>query len=68
MLRNDDDGTERGSLLWLMSHTKTAFGGRMLRYWVAHPLREVHRIEERLDAVEELLSTSALGEASKHAT
>ena len=39
VLRNSEDGSERGSLLWLLDHTLTAFGGRMLRSWVAHPLR-----------------------------
>ena len=32
----------------------TVFGGRLLRSWVAHPLRDAAAIRERLDAVEEL--------------
>ncbi len=32
----------------------TVFGGRLLRSWVAHPLRDAAAIQERLDAVEEL--------------
>ncbi|KAK9810008.1 hypothetical protein WJX72_003290 [[Myrmecia] bisecta] len=59
VLRNSDDGSERGSLLWLLDHTKTAFGGRALRYWVAHPLRHLDRIRERLDAVEELVAAAS---------
>ena len=54
MLRNEDDGKERGSLLWLLDHTVTAAGGRLLRSWVAHPLTDAAEIERRLDAVEEL--------------
>lgn len=54
MLRNSDDGGERGSLLWLMDHTKTAMGGRLMRSWIAHPLRSVPLINDRLDAVQEL--------------
>jgi DNA mismatch repair protein MSH3 len=55
VLRNADDGGERGSLLWLMDRTLTAPGSRLMRTWVSRPLREVAAIEERLDAVEELL-------------
>jgi DNA mismatch repair protein MSH3 len=47
-------GTERGSLFWLLNHTKTAFGGRLLRNWVTQPLLLVNEINERLEAVEEL--------------
>ncbi len=54
ILHNNDDGRERGSLLWLLDHTRTPFGSRLLRSWVAHPLRDAARIAERLDAVEEL--------------
>ncbi|KAL0026611.1 hypothetical protein WJX77_010338 [Trebouxia sp. C0004] len=59
VLRNNDDGGERGSLLWLMDHTKTPFGGRLLRNWVAHPLTDRRRINERLDAVEEMVAAGS---------
>ncbi len=59
VLRNNDDGGERGSLLWLMDHTKTPFGGRLLRNWVAHPLTDRRRIDERLDAVEEMVAAGS---------
>ena len=55
ILRNSDDGSERGSLLWLMDRTTTAFGSRLMRKWVTHPLKDVNRIQERLDAVEEII-------------
>ena len=54
MLRNEEDGTERGSLLWLLDHTRTPAGGRLMRSWVAHPLTDGDAIARRLDAVEEL--------------
>ena len=60
MLRNSDDGGERGSLLWLLDHTKTAMGGRLMRSWVAHPLLNMAMINERLDAVSELTSAGKL--------
>ncbi len=45
---------KRGSLLWVLDHTKTAMGARKLRTWVEQPLLEKERIENRLDAVEAL--------------
>ena len=54
VLRNSEDGSERGSLLWLVNHTKTAMGSRLMRSWVTHPLKRVHMINQRLDAVQEL--------------
>jgi DNA mismatch repair protein MSH3 len=36
--RNEDDYTERGSLIWVLDRTKTKFGSRLLRNWVARPL------------------------------
>ena len=62
MLRNNDDGSEKGSLLWLMDHTKTPFGGRLLRNWVAHPLTDRQRINERLDAVEDMVAAGSATE------
>lgn len=45
---------KKGSLLWVMDHTGTAMGSRMLRAWMEKPLRNPNEIEARLDAVEEL--------------
>ncbi len=44
------DKEKRGSLLWVLDHTKTAMGARMLQ-----PLKNKVEIEKRLDAVSELL-------------
>ena len=49
---------KRGSLLWLLQHTKTSFGTRLLRHWVSHPLLSLDAINERLDAVGELMDSS----------
>jgi DNA mismatch repair protein MutS len=48
------DGSRRGTLLDVLDHTKTAMGGRLLREWILRPLVELERIQDRLDAVEEL--------------
>ena len=47
---------KRGSLLWVLDHTKTAMGARKLRTWVEQPLLQKEAIEARLDAVEALSS------------
>ncbi len=47
-------GEKRGSLLWVLDHTKTAMGSRMLRSWLEKPLLSPKRISMRLNAVEEL--------------
>lgn len=56
-LRN---GSKKGSLLWVLDHTVSAPGGRMLRQWLQSPLREPAEIEERQLAVEELLERGEL--------
>ncbi|KAJ2374319.1 Mismatch repair protein msh3, partial [Coemansia sp. RSA 2611] len=43
-----------GSLFSVMDHTRSQFGRRMLRRWVAHPLVSREQLEERMDAVEYL--------------
>ena len=48
----------KGSLLWLLDHTKTSFGSRLMRQWVTHPLLSATGINQRLDAVSELMDTS----------
>eukprot|EP00873_Tetraselmis_striata_P036058 jgi/Tetstr1/456322/TSEL_004102.t1 len=51
VLGNSDDGAYHGSLLWLLSQTLTAGGGRVLRRWVSRPLTRLPDITRRLDAV-----------------
>lgn len=46
--------TKKGSLLWLLDRTVTSMGGRMLRRWIEKPLMNRSRIEERLEAVDNL--------------
>ena len=48
------DNARRGSLLWLLDQTKTAMGARLLRKFIAYPLLDRARINERLEAVQEL--------------
>ena len=49
LLPMQEDGL---SLLDVIDRTTTPMGGRMLRRWMVFPLKEVSRINERLDIVE----------------
>jgi len=48
------DGGRRGTLIDVLDHTRTPMGARLLRDWILRPLVELERIQDRLDAVEEL--------------
>ena len=43
-----------GSLLWAIDKTKTNMGARLLRNWICQPLKDIKKIKERHDIVEEL--------------
>ena len=51
---------KHGSLLWLLDKTKTCMGARMMRSFIDKPLTQSKQINERLNAVEELLSNYIL--------
>ena len=42
------------SLLWLLDKCKTAMGSRKLKDWLLHPLKDVNKINDRLDKIEVL--------------
>ncbi len=54
---------ERGTLFHLLDKTCTAMGGRNLKHWLTHPLLDLEKINERLDAVTELLAKPELVES-----
>ncbi len=54
------DKSYRGSLLWVLDHTQTAMGGRLLRKWLEQPLIRKAAIDERLDCVENLVNDPML--------
>jgi DNA mismatch repair protein MutS len=45
-------GTRQGSLISILDQTLTAMGSRKLRQWITYPLRDLDRIQERLERVE----------------
>ena len=51
-------GEKRGSLLWVLDHTRTPMGARTLRSWVEMPLLSPAAIRRRLAAVGDLVGDS----------
>lgn len=51
------DKARKGSLLWVLDKTTTSMGGRRLRNWIEQPLIRKDKIEERLNAIEENISS-----------
>ena len=51
-----------GSLYWVLDHTQTAMGARMLRNWINSPLQDIAYIEKRQNAVKELVKNSRFRE------
>ncbi|SMN18407.1 similar to Saccharomyces cerevisiae YCR092C MSH3 Mismatch repair protein [Maudiozyma saulgeensis] len=46
---------KKGSLFWILDHTRTPFGSRELYHWISRPLIKKEEIEKRLDAVDCML-------------
>jgi DNA mismatch repair protein MSH6 len=65
ILVNNYDRTEKGSLWAFVNRTKSAFGRRLLRSWLCHPLYRCKDITRRQEAVAELLGP--LSEAAEDA-
>ena len=54
------EGRREGSLLAVMDRTVTAMGSRLLADWLSNPLTDVHAINDRLEAVDELLAEPSM--------
>ena len=52
------DKTKYGSLLWAIDNTHTNMGARQLKKWLHQPLKNIEKIVERQDAVEELIQNT----------
>jgi DNA mismatch repair protein MutS len=61
------DGSREGSLLSVLDRTVTPMGSRLLQEWLVTPLAERQAIEQRLDAVGELLEELALRQQLREA-
>lgn len=58
--RNLRDGGKKDTLYDVLDFTKTAMGGRLLRKWLEYPLLSPKKINDRLDAVANLVSDFSL--------
>lgn len=56
---NQTDYTTRGSLMWILDHTTTKFGARLLKNWVGRPLTDKTILQQRVDAIEEIIACTS---------
>jgi DNA mismatch repair protein MutS len=57
-------GTAEGTLFSVLDKTHTPMGGRLLKHWITRPLNSLAPINERLDAVTELVAADSRREES----
>lgn len=50
----DNPSSKKGTLSWLLNHTRTKSGARLLHKWISRPLVKKNEVEERLYAVQAL--------------
>lgn len=55
IIENIHDGTQAGTLYEQLDFCNTAFGKRLLKYWLVNPLCDVDAINDRLDAIDDLM-------------
>lgn len=53
------EGGREGTLISILDKTRTAMGGRLLKKWVARPLKKLEQIQKRLEAVNDLFKNKA---------
>lgn len=57
LFRTQHEQKRHGTLLWHLDRCQTPMGARLLADWIRHPLQNAPKIEQRLDAVAELMAT-----------
>ncbi|MBQ2645027.1 DNA mismatch repair protein MutS, partial [bacterium] len=60
LLYTNREKSKYGSLLWAVDRVKTNMGARLLKKWITQPLKDINKINHRLDAVEELINNSRM--------
>jgi DNA mismatch repair protein MutS len=53
IMKNIQTGSRQGTLLGIVDRTITAMGARLLKKWLRYPHIDIHKIDSRLDAVQE---------------
>ncbi len=54
MVENNFDNSQTGTLYEQVDFCDTAFGRRLLKYWLVNPLCDPDAINDRLDAIDDL--------------
>lgn len=54
VLKNNVDGSRKGTMIELLDHCVTSFGKRLFQTWICHPLKKIKDINDRLFAIEEI--------------
>ncbi|MBR3863569.1 MAG: DNA mismatch repair protein MutS [Clostridia bacterium] len=67
ILSSTHNGKVYGSLLYVLDQTCTAMGARFMRNMVSAPLRNIERINYRLDGVEEICKNLVLNNSIREA-
>jgi DNA mismatch repair protein MutS len=57
---------EEGTLIWVLDHTRTPMGARLLRRWISYPLKHIGPITTRHEAVAELVEEKKLHGSIRH--
>ncbi len=60
LVRTLMEGNRKGSLLGIMDRTRSPMGSRLMANWMKFPLLDLGKIQERLDAVEQLVKDEVL--------
>jgi DNA mismatch repair protein MutS len=66
LVENIFAGAEEGTVFSVLNVTSTRMGGRRLKNWLLHPLLSVERIQQRQEAVAELVSQHRLRADLRH--
>ncbi len=62
LLQNIQNQDKKGALISVLDQTVTAMGSRLMKNWVRHPLVQPQAIQERLNAIEEMINTPHIHE------
>ncbi|MBI1911474.1 MAG: DNA mismatch repair protein MutS [Deltaproteobacteria bacterium] len=60
IMQNIRSSEKEGTLLELLDKTRTAMGGRRIKSWLLHPLKNIIEIKARQSAIEELIDKREL--------
>ena len=56
IFQNSHDGSTEGTVFKLLANSITPFGKRQFKQWLCHPLRNASDINQRLDAIEDIMN------------